>query len=270
MENVKEWLMVDYDDDYAPGHGLGYGYGSGLGSGDGSGSGSGYGSDDGSGYGYGSGSGSGSGYGSDDGSGYGYGSGSGSGSGYGYGSGLGSGYGYGSGSGSGSGSGYGSGYGSGRGSGRGISQYNEQEVFLVDGMQTVINHIKDSFATGFILNSDLTLTHCWIAKGNGYFAHGETIRDAQRALREKIFENMNTDEAIALFVNKFEDGEKYPGTEFFEWHHYLTGSCLMGRKSFVMNRGLDIDAMYTVKEFIDICENNYGGEIIKRLKEFYN
>ena len=80
---------------------------------------------------------------------------------------------------------------------------------------------------------------------------------------------MDTEETIKAFVEKFKNDAKYSGTEFFEWHHYLTGSCLMGRKTFVSDCGLDINAMYTVSEFIDICENAYGGEVIKQLKEYY-
>mgnify|MGYP006967158751 CR=1 FL=1 len=140
-------------------------------------------------------------------------------------------------------------------------------IYLVDGIQTIIEHIKDSFAKGFILNSDMTLSPCFVAKGNGYFAHGKTLKEAREALRAKIFENMDSDEAIEEFLRKFKKGERYAGTEFFEWHHYLTGSCLMGRESFVRNHDLNLDDTYTVEEFIAVCENDYGGEIIKQLKE---
>lgn len=205
--------------------------------------------------------------------GYGYGLGSGYGSGSGYGRGLGSGYGDGYGSGygfgSGDGYGYGRGYGSGYGRGYGVEKYNNMPVYLIDGIQTIITHIKENFANGYILNEDFTLIPCFIAKGNGYFAHGKTLREAREALQSKIFEYMDTAKVIEEFAKKFNKGEKYPGTEFFEWHHYLTGSCLMGRESFVKNHGLNLDNLYTVKEFIDICENDYGGEIIKKLKEFY-
>lgn len=211
------------------------------------------------------------GYGFGDGSGRGYGDGYGLGSGFGYGFGLGSsdGYGYGYGSGDGSGSGSSDGSGSGSGSGDGVEKYNNMPVYLIDGIQTIITHIKENFANGYILNEDFTLIPCFIAKGNGYFAHGKTLREAREALQSKIFEYMDTAKVIEEFVKKFNKGEKYPGTEFFEWHHYLTGSCLMGRESFVKNHGLNLDNLYTVKEFIDICENDYGGEIIKKLKEFY-
>ena len=71
-------------------------------------------------------------------------------------------------------------------------------------------------------------------------------------------------------MNKFEKGKNYKGTEFFEWHHYLTGSCLMGRESFVRNHGFNLDDEFTVDEFIEACENDYGSNIIKQLKERWN
>ena len=125
-------------------------------------------------------------------------------------------------------------------------------------------------AKGYILESDLTLVPCYIAKGNGYFAHGVTATKAVEALRSKIFENTNPDEAITAFMDKFKPGEKYSGTEFFEWHHYLTGSCEMGRESFVRNHGLNLEDKITVDEFIALCENDYGGDIIKQLKGRWN
>ena len=170
---------------------------------------------------------------------------------------------YGYGDGYGDGSGYGSGY------GYGLKSIDGKDVHQIDGVQTIITHTKDSVAKGYILESDLTLTECFVVKGNGYFAHGKTLSEARDALTAKYFENMDTEEAIEEFVKEFEKGEMYKGTDFFEWHHYLTGSCLMGRESFVKNKGLDVEAMYTVNEFIDICENAYGGDIIKRLKERY-
>ena len=137
-------------------------------------------------------------------------------------------------------------------------------------MQTIIKQIKGQIAKGFILNSAFTLEPCYVVKGNGYFAHGKDIREAQQSLREKIFDDIDSEEAIEMFLDKFEINKKYKGTEFFEWHHYLTGSCLMGRKSFVKNHGLDLEKEYTVKEFIELTENDYGGEVIKQLKERWN
>ena len=210
------------------------------------------------------------GYGYDYGNIYGSGSGSGDGSGYVYGYGPGFGYVYGSGSGSGDGSGYVYGYGYGSGFDDGVKSYDGKTVHLIDDVQTIISTIKGNLAKGFILNSDLSLSPCYICKGNGYFAHGETLKEAKKALQEKILENMNTDETIERFLSTFEKNKKYPTKDFYDWHHYLTGSCEMGRKSFMQDRNITFDDMYTVDEFITLCENSYGGEIIKELKERWN
>ncbi len=214
----------------------------------------------------GSGSGYGSGYGDGDGSGYGDGSGSGYGSGYGDGDGSG----YGDGSGDGSGSGYGDGSGSGYGDGSGIGFFDGHTVHIIDSIQTIITQIKMNLAKGFILNSDFTLEPCYVVKGDRHFAHGKTIKEAREALQAKVFENMNTDEAIDKFIETFKAGKKYHGKKFFEWHHYLTGSCQMGRETFIRDRGLNMEDKFTVDEFISICENSYGSKIIKQLKERYN
>ena len=43
----------------------------------------------------------------------------------------------------------------------------------------------------------------------------------------------------------------------------------MGRKAFVSRHDLDLDKLYSVQEFIDLTEDDYGGEVIKKLKERY-
>ena len=77
------------------------------------------------------------------------------------------------------------------------------------------------------------------------------------------------DYSISYFYDRNKN-KKYPAENFYEWHHYLTGSCEMGRKSFMQDRNITFDDMYTVDEFITLCENSYGGEIIKELKERWN
>ena len=106
--------------------------------------------------------------------------------GYGYGSGNGTsnGGGDGYGSGFGNGSGYGSGYG--RGDGSGIKNINGYNVYEVDRVPTIFTHIHGNEAKGYILESNVILKPCYIVKGNGYFAHGETLQEAQSALEEKI------------------------------------------------------------------------------------
>ena len=141
-------------------------------------------------------------------------------------------------------------------------------VYLIDGIQTIIKNVRGNIAKGFILNKDLTLTSCFIAKGHNKFAHGETMRKAVEDLENKIFEDMDTDEAIDMFLKEFSNlNEKYPAKQFYIWHNRLTGSCEMGRNSFVRNGGYDLENdTFTVQEFIDITKNDFGGEVIRQLE----
>lgn len=163
----------------------------------------------------------------------------------------------------------GRGCGLGFGCDNGIKKYCGNDVYLVDGVQTIITSIIKGIAKGFILNSDLTLDKCFVVKSHNKFAHGVTIQKAMEDLQNKIFEDMDTDEAIELFIKEFPDkNKKYPAKDFYIWHNRLTGSCELGRNQFVKNGGYDLENdMFTVDEFINITENDYGGEIIKQLKE---
>ena len=236
-DRIKQFLSIS----------SGYGYGSGYGDG----SGSGYGDGSGSGYGYGYGSGDGSG----DGSGSGYGDGDGSGSGYGDGSG--SGYGY----------GYGDGYGYGYGDGYGIKSVNGNTISIVDNIPTIITNVKGNIAKGFILQSDLSLTPCFIVKGNDQFSHGNTLHEAFESLQEKLYDDSTEEERIDKFKDHFSDfSKKYSAKELFIWHHVLTGSCKAGRESFCRDKGIDVDNdKFTVYEFIELTRNSYGGEVIRKL-----
>lgn len=236
------------------GKGTGNGYGSGYSNGcccyDGSG--------------YGDGKGYSNGYGNSDGDGYG--------DGYNYSNGYGDGNGYGNGKGRGNGYGNSYGIGYGVGSSRGIKNINGYNVYNVDNISTIFIHIRGNVAKGYILESNVILKPCFIVKGNGYFAHGETLREAQSALEEKILDDIDVEEKIEFFKEKFPDvNKKYPVKDFYQWHHILTGSCEMGRKSFAKkNHNIDIDNdLMTVKEFINLTENAYGGDIIRKLKGVY-
>ena len=206
------------------------------------------------------------------------GDGSGNGSGYGYGDGSGYGYGYGYGSGYGDGSGNGSGChyspdsGYGRGYSDGILSLCGQRVYQIDDVPTLIDHVHGGVAMGRILREDLTTERCYIVKQGSLFAHGETLRAAMEALRDKLLEGMPLEERIEEFVKAHEWGKAYPSADYYGWHHKLTGSCEMGRSEFAAAHGykLTADELLTVEEFIDLTKGSYGGDIIRRLQEAYN
>nr|DAR22982.1 MAG TPA: hypothetical protein [Caudoviricetes sp.] len=216
---------------------------------------------------------------------------------FGYGKGESSGYGvisgFGTGaglcSGEGSSYGYGYGYGSSSGSGtecfsmadgvgssvcaiygKGIKELNGDNVYLIDGIQTIIKSVHNNIAQGFILNYDLTLQPCYIVKEQNYFAHGTTLHDAFIALQEKLYNNSTEEERIEAFIKKFPNYDTpYPNQDLFTYHHVLTGSCRTGRENFCENNGINLDDNTTVREFVSLTKNSYGSEIIRKLPKAY-
>ena len=179
----------------------------------------------------------------------------------GYGSGSGDGYGYGS------GDGYGSGYGYGDGDGGGLKSINKHNVYLIDGVETILVKAKNNVAKGFVLNKDFTQTPCYVVKKENLFAHGKNLKDAKKALLDKIFEDLSEDERIDAFLDNFKLNTKYPVMDFYDWHNKLTDSCELGRQTFCKNHNINLkNDKLTVDEFINLCINEYGSEVIQLLK----
>jgi hypothetical protein len=177
---------------------------------------------------------------------------------------------YGSGTGSGEGYGWGSDSGSdsyGSGNNKKIKSINHKKIYIIDEISTIINSIHNNIASGYVVQQDLTLIKCYIVKSNNLFAHGETIKKAIEDLNIKIYRKLNIDEKIEEFKSKFNDTDKYSAEEFYKWHNILTGSCEQGRNTFVKNHNIDLKKdKFTVEEFIEKTKNDYGSDIIIKLK----
>lgn len=201
-----------------------------------------------------------------------FGDGSGDGSGKGVGKEYGFGWGIGSGSGAYTGYSYGKDSGSGVGSSvnKGIKELNGDNVYLVDGIQTIVKSVHGNIAQGFILNSSLTLRPCYIVKEQNHFSHGETLHDAFIALQEKLYDDSTEEERIEAFVKKFPDYDTpYSNRDLFTYHHVLTGSCRFGRDSFCKDKGINLDGSTTVREFVSLTKDSYGSGTICKLPQAY-
>ena len=167
------------------------------------------------------------------------------------------------------GSGYGDGYGSGYGDG--IKSYNGHEVYIIDDMQTIIYSVHDNIARGATINSDLTLEDCYIAKCEDYFAHGETAKQAMADAQSKAWQNKPIEERIDLVVSKYPDVDaQIEHSTLFSLHNFLTGSCLFGRQEFAKSHSLDPKhGTMTMREFIHLTKNAYGGDNIRQLADAY-
>lgn len=215
--------------------------------------------------------------GSDSGDGFGIGcdyrNGSGYHNGYGYGHGGYSGSGDGHSTGSGDGGGVSEGYGYEDCSGEGgdvsvmnIKTFNGYIIDYIDGVPTIITNIHNNVASGFIIRFDMTLIPCYVAKAGNYFAHGKTLKDAVKDAEAKEMREMPIEERIEKFIEVFGSlDSEHTGKEFYDWHHILTGSCRMGRDKFCNENGIDLTKKYSVRYFLNITKNSYGGDIIKQI-----
>lgn len=219
----------------------------------------------------GSGSGCGDGFGYGYGGGYGYGDGYRDGYRYSFGGYSGSGDGYSNGSGDGSGFSEGCGSEDGSGEGGDVSVLNVKTfkghiIDYIDGVPTIITHIHNNVASGFIIGFDMTLIPCYVAKAGNYFAHGKTLKDAVKDAEAKEMREMPIKERIDKFIEVFGSlDSEHIGKEFYDWHHTLTGSCRMGRDKFCEENGIDLEKKYSVRFFLDITKNSFGGDIIKQI-----
>jgi hypothetical protein len=167
---------------------------------------------------------------------------------------------------------YGNEYGRGYGCGDGIAVFEGKPVHDIDGIQTIITTIHAGFAKGYILNSNLTLTPCFIAKSGDIFAHGETLKKAISALQGKLFKDMTAEERINAFIESYPDEDtKIPARDLWIWHSRLTGSCEMGRNQFVTDHRINLEKdEFTPIEFCEMCKHSYGYSVIQKLEEAYN
>lgn len=151
-----------------------------------------------------------------------------------------------------------------------IKSINGYTIYDIDLIPTIFYNVKGNIAKGAIIRNNTEIINCWIIKDQGYYAHGETLHEAFDSLKAKILNNKPVEERIAEFKNHFNANDKYPAEEFIKWHHILTMSCKFGRYEFCKHLGIDIENdEFTVKEFIDLTENSFGGDIIKQLKTLF-
>lgn len=185
--------------------------------------------------------------------------------------GSGDGYGNGNGNGYGNGDGYGngnrSGYGYEDGSGDGIKSFNGNLIYNIDSTKTIITSIRGNIARGFILNTDLSTSPCFIVKNNYCFSHGKTLKEALFSLEKKSILKIPIDMRINNFKKTFTDfNKKIKCSILYDWHYILTGSCKMGRDSFCQTHKINLKKdKCTIFEFIELTKNSYGSEIIKKL-----
>ena len=170
--------------------------------------------------------------------------------------------GYGDGNGYGNGDGTGYGYGSGSGT-KFLLELNSTKVYNIDDTPTIISSLKGNLASGYILKDDFTTTPCYIARVGNSFAHGASVKKAFKDAQNKHLALLSDDDKIKMFMVKFPNlNIRYKASVFYEWHNILTGSCELGRKNFMSNKGIKMTDLFTPLEFLELTKTEYNNPII--------
>ena len=162
------------------------------------------------------------------------------------------------------------GYGCGNSYGYGLKNINGHTVHIIDNILTIITSVHNNIAKGFVVRTSLQLIPCYIVRDGDKFAHGSTLHNAFSSLQEKLYDDKTEEDRINAFKKKFPKYDvKYSNKDLFTYHHVLTGSCIMGRETFITDKGLSLDGETSIREFVELTKDSYGGEIIKKLPIVY-
>jgi hypothetical protein len=96
-----------------------------------------------------------------------------------------------------------------------------------------------------------------VTDGNGKYAHGDTIQEAKSDLKFKIadrdttrFQSLTTSSTLKL-------------EDMIECYRLITGACALGVKDFIQRKVAKPKKKYTIKEIIELTNNEYGHDKFK-------
>lgn len=153
-----------------------------------------------------------------------------------------------------------------------VMQYQDDDVYSVDGIMTIITNVKSNYARGFVINDDMTLSKTYLARIENCFAHGRTLKEAFDSATSKYNINVPVEDRIRATVEKYPSLDtEVPNDKLFKLHNTLTGSCLYGREIFAKTHNLNKKTgSMTMRQFIELTKDgSFGSDVIIKLLEAY-
>lgn len=155
-----------------------------------------------------------------------------------------------------------------------MSEFEGHKVYMVDHIPTCIEsvHISMSlsYAIGFTIEDFWRRCPTVVAKVAGYFAHGDSLRQAIQDAQKKMLHNIPIEDRIKQFVELYPNiHQLVPNKKLFDAHHYLTGSCYFGRQQFCKGNGINLENSMSVADFIRWTCQEYGDDVIRKLAIAY-
>ena len=140
-----------------------------------------------------------------------------------------------------------------------IWEWNGRKYIKIDGMFSVLDsHRGNVYVTHRIGKKDQMYI---VTDGEGYYAHGDTYKEAKEDLIFKIndrdtsqYEKMGLDDTLTY-------------EEAIAAYRTITGACSAGTRNYIETRlPQPHKDKYTIREIIKLTEGEYGGD---RFKKFF-
>ena len=151
-----------------------------------------------------------------------------------------------------------------------IKTLNGHIVDFVGGKPTIITLINGIIAEGYIVGNDLTLNPCYLVRVGNTFTHGSTLEEAILRAGLKVRNRKPIEQLVQEFVDEFGTlDSRHKGMEYYVWHCVLTYSSQFMRDLFCRVNKIDLNQLYTVRQFLQMTANVYGGDVIRDIIAAY-
>ncbi|MEM7698698.1 MAG: hypothetical protein AAF236_09875, partial [Verrucomicrobiota bacterium] len=139
-------------------------------------------------------------------------------------------------------------------------QYIDGDAMLLTSKRTIDGY-KISKARYFHGGDIVALPQCWIAEKDGFYAHGESIKDA---IEDAAFKAMQ----VSANVEDIAREVKQSGVVTKNQYRLLTGACDEGCRRFISDHGIDSsDPQLPLSKALDFISGHFGYDRFKELIE---
>jgi hypothetical protein len=152
-----------------------------------------------------------------------------------------------------------------------ILSIDDNDTYFVADHLVIFDRIVGNLAKVDIVNDDLSQSGpFYLVRSPQGFAFDDTAHHAADKL-EMLATEEDFSRRCEIFIQRLDLSAKYSGWEFVHWHRLLFGgTCNSGVEKYSKMFNIDLDAEYTVGEYIDIINRTLtGSSDIQELKNYY-
>lgn len=140
----------------------------------------------------------------------------------------------------------------------------DNNTIQVDGHTITVDEVRGNTIRGH------TADHpCYVVTEGDVQAYGRTERSAELYLQMKQFQSKTEEERIQEFVSTYGPNDVHTAEDWVEAFIRLSGACYRGSMHWLRDNNIPRYERHTTLEVLDAIENQYGGDLITKVKRYY-